>query len=383
MWSRPLARLLATYLVVLAGLRLTIAAPEACTPVTAEQARSSAAGAADWMAANQKPDGTYVYEARRDGSEVGDYNIVRHAGVTLALYMAAAHLDRDAYLSAAERGLGWMLDQHVSRHGWTAPADARGVPLGAAALMLAGLVERRLLTGDTTHDDLARAYGRFLVAMQRDDGGCSTVWWLDVDERDPTDTSPYFPGEATWALARLANLFPDEPGWRVAAQRGATFIATERDEAEGVPVPPLNDHWYAYAAAEMATWPLTDEQAHYARMVHGRFDLLIRFEAQREAGTVYALTHGPARRSAAVGTWVEGEAAFAKLAGVDDRLADLRDDITRAARCGAGVLAGRQVQGEGPAVDGAWFSKGLTRMDDQQHAVSGLIHTALVVEGTE
>ncbi len=34
-------------------------------------------------------------------------------------------------------------------------------------------------------------------------------------------------------------------------------------------------------------------------------------------------------------------------------------------------------------VDGAWFVDGVTRMDDQQHAISALLRTVAVVESAE
>jgi hypothetical protein len=52
-------------------------------------------------------------------------------------------------------------------------------------------------------------------------------------------------------------------------------------------------------------------------------------------------------------------------------------------RCGAGLLAERQpdrrdaAAWESPSlVEGAWFRYDVTRMDDQQHALSGLLVAA-------
>ena len=91
-----------------------------------------------------------------------------------------------------------------------------------------------------------------------------------------------------------------------AARRAARFISTQRNDRDFVPVGPLNDHWAAYGFAEMSDWPITDAEAEYARELSGRFQLLIRWEAQKDAGAPYSWTHGPERRAAALGTWVEG-----------------------------------------------------------------------------
>jgi hypothetical protein len=142
----------------------------------------------------------------------------------------------------------------------------------------------------------------------------------------------------------------------------------------------LNDHWAAYGFAEMAEWPIGDAEATYARALYGRFQLLIRWEAQKDGGAPYSWTHGPERRAAALGTWVEGQAALARLARVDDRLRDLRDPTLESTDCGAGVLVARQRDGDDPRVAGAWFTENESRMDDQQHAISGLLALATLRE---
>ncbi|HEY3142104.1 MAG TPA: hypothetical protein VGJ86_13295, partial [Acidimicrobiales bacterium] len=86
---------------------------------------------------------------------------------------------------------------------------------------------------------------------------------------------------------------------------------------------------------------------------------------------------------AGLGVWVEGLGSLTRVAAVDDRLADLRPALEDRLNCGAGLLAERQVSAEKAddydqpdLVQGAWFRDGLTRMDDQQHALSGLLAAA-------
>ena len=125
---------------------------------------------------------------------------------------------------------------------------------------------------------------------------------------------------------------------------------------------------------------VADAEADYARSVYGRFQLLIRWEATKDAGAPYSWTHGPERRAAALGTWVEGQGALARLARVDDRLDDLADLTLDSTQCGAGVLVERQRDSDDVATDGAWFTDNETRMDDQQHAISGLLALAYLLE---
>jgi hypothetical protein len=364
------------------GARVTVAAPETCPEPEAAPARAAAVAAARWLVANQHADGTYAYAVDRAGDDVGGYNNVRHAGVTLSLYQAAAvepKGERGRFAAAADRALDWMLDRLRRRDDWAALSEGNVAPLGGSALMLAALEERRALTDDDRHDEVMRELGNFLVAMQRENGDFYVSYGLATGGPDRAGISQYYAGESLWALARLQNALPD-PGYRRAAERAANYVATGRDDRDFVPVGPLNDHWAAYGFAEMATWPISDAEATYARDLHARFDLLIRWEAQKDGGAPYRRTHGPVRRAAALGTWVEGQAALTRLARADDRLADLRERALESTACGAGVLVERQHESDDERVAGAWFTGDETRMDDQQHAISGLLALADLLE---
>src|SRR3712207_4873910 len=78
------------WLVSLGATRLLIVPPEACGDLTAESARDAAIDAMEWVALNQIDDGryTYLYDRAAD-APIDDYNIVRHAGVTMSLYQVA------------------------------------------------------------------------------------------------------------------------------------------------------------------------------------------------------------------------------------------------------------------------------------------------------
>ena len=70
-----------------------------------------------------------------------------------------------------------------------------------------------------------------------------------------------------------------------------------------------------------------------------------------------------------------------RVAAYDDRLADIKDKTEERLHCISGILADRQFDAEEAAeyqtpglVEGAWFHEGETRMDDQQHAFSGITY---------
>lgn len=368
-----------------AFLRVAVVPPERCHVAGPGEIESAAVEAQRWMVRAQQPDGRYVYEYDRDANTIArDYNEVRHAGVTMALYQAAGRHGDAAALAAADRATAWMTANLVRREGWAAltlPGDDRAA-LGASALMLVSLAERRLATGDPVHDGLMRELGRFLVAMQRPDGGFHVAWVVGEGEPDRIGTSKYYPGEALWALALLHEAFPAE-GWDRPAWLALDFVTMRRDEVEHVDFPPLADQWAAYGLAEMAEWGLSDAHIDYARRLAARFGLVTRVEAQREGDPLGTLLRGRKTRAAGMGTWVEAMGSLWRLASTDERMADLRPKLEERLACAASIMAARQVREDDARryarpelARGAWFRAGLTRMDDQQHAFSGLRYAA-------
>lgn len=372
---RRTGRALATWAVGAAVMRLTLWAPEVCPPIVRSEARLAATQAADWIVVNQDDDGRFLYDFHRGrGESSDDYNLVRHAGVTMSLYQMVRGGEVQ-YLDAAERGLDWMLER-LERTGGGGAAFTEGSPakLGASSLLLVSLAQHRLATSDPQHDQVMQDLGTFLLEQQRPDGSMLNFHDIDAGEPVPGETSVFATGEALWAMAMLHESFP-QLGFEAPARRTLDHLATARDLEEGFFPQPWPDQWAAYSIGEMAEWGLADHHITYARRLMERFAMIVRFDAQR--GSTYgSITHGPAPRGGGVGTWLEGLAALRPLTITDDRLADLERPVEEALACGAGRLAERQVapRDDVSALEaGAWFYDDLTRMDDQQHAASGLL----------
>lgn len=365
----------------LVGIRATVTPPEDCGDTSKQTLQTAAALAAGWMAENMNEDGRYVYLYYPETDEIpNDYNEVRHAGVTMSLYQAAGRLQDPAALETADRALVWMQENTEHRHGWAALAQNGRAKLGASALMLVALSERRLALGDPQHDELMKDLGAFIASMQRKDGGFRVAYDINTDEPDLVGTSRYYPGEALWALALLHEAFPDE-GWDEYAWNALEFITELRDEVEDVPFPPLPDQWASYGLGEMSEWGLTDFQIDYAGRLAERFGVLVRTESQREGSWYGHLVRGNYARASGVGTWAEALSGLWRLSATDERFEDKRPKIKERLVCVAGILAARQISAteaeEYPRpelVRGAWISSGETRMDDQQHAFSGILY---------
>lgn len=373
--GRRIRRAVLTWVVGLGLLRLTLWAPEVCPAFTADEARAAAVNAGAWIEANQSADGTFLYEWDRASETASpDYNLVRHAGVTMSLYqlVVAGQIE---FLATADRGLDYMLDHLVTTTGGGTAFTTDGIAkLGAAALLTVSLAQRRLATEDVRYDEIMRGLGQFMRGQVRPDRSLLDLYDLNAQAPVPDRTSLYSAGEANWAFALLHEAFPGE-GFDADAIATLDYLATDRDTDEDFFPQPWPDQWASYTLGEMAEWGLSDIQIEYARELLARYALLIRTDSQR--GSRYgALTHGPAVRGAGMGTWIEGLAALRPITLADARLADAAAATDDVLACGAARLGARQVD-PGPGVPvqnaGAWFTDNATRMDDQQHAASGLL----------
>jgi hypothetical protein len=342
----------------------------------------------NWFVLNQGLEGRwlYRYDAARD-LDLGGYNLSRHAGVTLSLYQAAAAGIPGAFESA-DRGSRYLADLLIPAGGGRA-VDVRvdEVPIGPSALWVLALGERRLLTGEDLYDDTLRDLGRFLESQIEPNGAVSERWDRNDDRLVAGAYSPFFTGEAYFALARLERLFPGE-GWGAAADRVGAYLAVERDDAEDR-FPAVSDHWAAYGLAETAMWrPITSEEADYAHTLAGIFGPQIRYASQRTESWFTHRTRGRQTLGAGLGTLGEGSTSLWVLSGLEEAVADLRPAAAERSRCVAAMLIERQIdpsEAEGAFADqhrvvGAWFQFDVTQMDDQQHGLSALLRALPILE---
>jgi small neutral amino acid transporter SnatA (MarC family) len=373
--------LLVVLLVVVLG---AVAPPERCPSVTTADLRRSSQAAVDWFVRNQYPNGAWLYEYHRDDdSATPEYNDVRHAGAVMALYQAAA-AGHPGALRAADNGASWALGRLTEREDWSAVTFHGLTTTGTTALLAAGLDYRRAATGDDRYDVVMRRLGRFLAAQTEPSGAVLASYDTRRDRPVPHEYSKYYTGEAYWALARLARTFPDE-GYGEAADRIGAYLATERDDREGH-WPPIADHWAEYGMAE--TTPLTPAELAYARRQAELWGGQARWVQQR-FGPWGAVVRGPSVfRGGWYGVMGEGFTGLWRIARDEPQLADIRGTIASRATCIAGIAVREQASAADAAsardpsrVEGAWFfDDGVTRMDDQQHALAALLRTEAIVE---
>ena len=186
----------------------------------------------------------------------------------------------------------------------------------------------------------------------------------------------------------LGGALPGE-GWAEAALPIIDYIANERDRAEGY-IARLPDHWAAYALGDLPDEHLDEVRVGLAVRLAGYFGMRLRFEATRTGEGVNLWVRWYPGPPAGVGTAGEGIGALHRLGGRVPEIDALLPNIEERLVCTAGIMVDRQVTaGEAAATPqpelarGAWFYRGRTQMDDQQHVLSALLAAWPIVEERE
>ena len=249
--------------------------------------------------------------------------------------------------------------------------------------------------GDRRHALRRRAdeLGRFLVAQTEPSGAVLASYDPARGAPVPGEYSKYYTGEAYWALARLHRAFPGE-GWGEAADRIGAYLATVARRGRGplaADPRPLGRvrrwrrPWSSPSAA--ARRSPTDEMA-YARRQAELFGAQVRWVCQH------------------LGPWGElVRGSYVPRGGgygvVGEALTGLVADRARGAAAGRPARPDRRARhlhrrrspstsSPTPRTPRAPRSRsgsrargsrdGETRMDDQQHALAGLLRTIPIVE---
>lgn len=366
------------WLLGLSVLRVGLIPPQNCQPVDAAQLDTAITRTATWAVDNLTTDGAFLYRYdRTTGTDLGGYNLVRHAGMTNALYQLAVAGD-DRFTAGADASLDFLLDRSTpTESGVAIGYSGQRAKLGTSALTAAALVHRRQATGDTTYDGVAVQLGHFLVGQIEANGAPANFWNPETGAPVSGVYGLFATGEAAWALALLDQIAPAE-GFRDAALDIVHYVATERRDHEDLLLR-APDHWTAYAMAELgvATVGADAERATYVDRLAGDFALMSRVEPTRRLSGVQSVLRFDQALGAGVGAMGEGLVSLHRYradAGVEDDA----DALAERVECTVHTLVDRQVgpddvQSDPGSEIGAWFTDDVTQVDDQQHTLSTLL----------
>jgi cyanophycin synthetase len=351
---------------------------------------------AGWLRQAMGEDGRfdYYYRPANDRVHMEDYNEVRHAGTTYAMFQAYDIVDDPALLEAAEKAVAWIDAACLpTPYGGKAFSLKNRCILGGQALALVALLERRRVLQDTSYDDLIADLAIFLdlLELQETPGQHFEIYRLARDRFSTTDDPSYSPGEVALAQVRLAQHFPDGP-FVDAASRVADFLIHRRDgDIIAAGTAARMDHWMVMALSEL--YPMTGHP-HHAEAAFLVGDLMRAAQYQPGSTTWRLLGANPRGESANyTSTATKGEAFMAAwdLAihlGDDARIAQFSQSALRNAQFLMRVQYTEELASRfrnPPRVVGGWAQDERVsdiRVDYVQHNVSALIGSwHLLTEG--
>jgi hypothetical protein len=269
---------------------------------------------ADYLARVMNDQGRYVYmyhpvDDRADTA----YGWLRHAGTTYALLQAYARLRDPSYLDKAKHALEAlkhrMRDDPRSGGKYVIDTnDEEQQKVGGAGLALLAFVKHAEATGDTGELDTMRALALFIESAQYADGHFRANADVEHDTGKKLKREPiYYPGEATFALARLYALDP-QPVYLETARKAADWIVRVRDAAVSEDNQE-HDHWMAYALNELVR--IRPDRAYVDHVF-------------KIARAIVSKQHGPGQGPGpdAVGSFFEGEStpASTRLEALDSAI---------------------------------------------------------------
>jgi hypothetical protein len=214
--------------------------------------------AEEFILGAQVADGKFKYKVDpfTGTSTMDGFSVARQAGTTLVLCELGTR--NPQVRSAAARSLK-MLATLESRAGalgallFPAGSVDQGAPLGPTALSLISFLSCRPLVG-RKHDELIRRMGRFLLAMQRPDGGFYPRYNLKQKRPEAGKDPMYAAGQAVMALTLLeamANESGGEPSvdeLRPAVSRAMDHVAGPYWDHMGGDIFYLEENWHCLAA---------------------------------------------------------------------------------------------------------------------------------------
>lgn len=227
---------------------------------------------ADYLARRQSQSGRFMYDFDPIRNHpLGGYNALRHAGTTFALFQVYGLTGESRFLEAGDRALNYLDRLSTTKDGLRFIVENNYAKLGGAGLATLALCEREKHVGDGRDLNKIIGYARFMEKCQRSDGDFMRFDPYHPQKKAPLEKSIYYPGEATFALTRLAAL-TGEDHWQKVALKAARALST-RWNFMGIDWYVPFDAWLLYALSELYQQTEKDWLFDYATLIAQRMML--------------------------------------------------------------------------------------------------------------
>ncbi|MDB9314126.1 hypothetical protein PN462_13525 [Spirulina sp. CS-785/01] len=246
--------------------------------IALETVQRAIAQASDYLSRQIKADGQFEYRLNLDTTikVKAKYNILRHAGAIYALASAYQKHPDAALKTALERAGNYLRNQSIAPLPgeesllavWSDPKingsnKPRQAKLGGTGLGLVALLSLETITPNFTPLAELQGLGRFLVSMQKADGGFYSKYIPSRGGRMEDWQSLFYPGEAALGLLMLYERDNAEV-WLNTAYKTLEFLARSREQATDIPI----DHWALLATQKLFSLNILDRAAQNLLMTH-------------------------------------------------------------------------------------------------------------------
>ena len=362
--------------------------------ITRDDIRAAVVHGVDYLLRHQNNRGRFTYVLRpfAPPRRSKRYSWTRHAGVAYSLALSGRLLDDERALDGAARALRAMTRRLTKAEGGRCFRAGKKCYVGTSAILLLALAEYHAARGPSSLDAAAAQVAGFLRAMQRPRGDFFHFWSQDKGI-DRQRMLPYATAQAALALARFGRILDDEKALAAARTAldhlagaywdfflGRYFVAQE--------------HWTCLAAEEFshvdrahpARRFCVDIANFYARLMLHPSDTP-RPDEVGGVGISHVVTPYVGPTATVVEALVSGailendharerEPTAIEAALVEGVRFLVRSQFT--AEDTYAMAAGARAQGGFP--DAA--SKPSIRMDNVQHAISGLVRALPLLDET-
>ena len=184
------------------------------------------------------------------GSEMKNYNIVRHTSTLWSLINLYRMTKDETVLSNLNLAIKYMIDNNIEYKdkdtAFLVERETSEIKLGGSGVACIMLTEYMDILDNDKHMELLRAIANGIVMMQKEDG--SFVHVLDYPSFEVKEEyrTVYYDGEAVFGLARAYSLTKDTKYLEAARMGVDNFILKDYVKHR--------DHWVAYAFNEITKY---------------------------------------------------------------------------------------------------------------------------------
>ncbi len=207
-----------------------------------------------------KANGKYIYGyTANEGTELLDYNILRHAGSTWSLILNYKMNPSEKLSDSIKKSIEYIIENNLiyknNNRAYVFEEDSSEIKLGGNALTLLMLSEYMSTFNNYEYLDIAKQIANGIISFQNDDGSFIHVLKKNLAIKDEYRTV-YYDGEATYSLLKLYGI-TKEISYINSVEKSFEYFVDNNYEN-------YHDHWLAHSLDEYSKYRVNKEIVSFA-----------------------------------------------------------------------------------------------------------------------